>query len=78
MKYTISNSCALATVNVTIDGKAFQVAPNSTVSDSCSRNATVVVTAFACRGVNFNIGNGGVWETYDAALFVIGARCLGN
>ena len=78
VSYTISNSCLLATVQVTIDGRTFQVAPNSTASGLCSQNATVVVTALLCRGTDFNIGNGGVWQTYDAGLGVIGARCLGN
>ena len=65
-------------VDVTIEGQTRHIDNNSNISGSCSRNATVLATAFACRGCNFNTGNGGCWEIYDAAPFVLGSRCLSS
>lgn len=80
VNYTIS--CAgnfTLGADVTIEGGGtFHVAGNSNVSGTCSRNAPVFVTAAFNTGCNFNIGNGGGWEIYSSAPFVIGVRYLGG
>jgi len=79
VNYTISCSGNIILgVDVTIEGRTFHVSANSNVTGWCSRNAAVMVTAFACKGINFNIFNGGGWEVYDAAPFVLGARYVGG
>jgi len=65
-------------VDITIEGQPFHVNPGPPATGSCPRNAAVIVTAFACKGVNFNIANGGGWEIYDITPFVLAARYIGN
>lgn len=79
VQLTIScNNVFLLGVDVTVDGQSVQIPGGQARVLDVRPNSVVHVSAFACQSCDFNVGNGGNWEIYSPAAFIIASRYLGG
>lgn len=72
------NSVFILGVDIQVDGQSMHVAGGQVCTLNVRPNSAVHVSAFACPSCDFNMGNGGNFEIYSPAAFVIASRYLGN